>query len=132
MGNIISDRNTATSIMDSQYFNLLVRDWTKLSIRDLRRELSLLEVKFSANNNSLNKVLRSNIRNHRGVASRISFNMPQHGIFLHKGVGKGRPINRPKGAKLWFNPVITRNLPLLADAVADNQANTIVNSFNIH
>lgn len=117
--------------MDSQYFNLLVKDWAKESIRDLRLELSRLDVKFSLNSNSMNKVLRSSVRNYRGVASQISFKMPRHAIFLHKGVGKSRPIISPRGAKPWFNPVISRNLPTLADAVADNQANIIVNAFNI-
>jgi hypothetical protein len=117
--------------MDLQQFNLEVAEWSKVSLRDLRAELTRLNVKYSSNSNSLSKVLRSSVRKSRGMASRISFNMPRHAIFLHKGVGQGRPANRPKGAKPWFNPVIDRNMPDLADKVANGQADLIVNTLNI-
>jgi hypothetical protein len=117
--------------MELQQYNLEVREWTSKSLRDLRSELTRLNVKFSGNKNSMNKILRTSIRNSNGMASRISFKLPQHAIFLHKGVGRGRPVSRPKGAKQWFNPVIDRNIPDLADRVANGQADLIINNINI-
>jgi hypothetical protein len=117
--------------MDFQTYNSEVREWTSLSLRDLKKELVRLNVKFSGTQYSMSKLLRTAVRNQNGLASRISFKMPQHSIFLHKGVGRGRPASNPKGAKEWFNPIIERNLPALADRVANGQADFIINNLNI-
>lgn len=98
------------------------------------------------------------------------FGMPRHAIYVHKGVGRGYPIEvvggpsitRTKAAqklrdrgynksaiantlavsmagkkakkrkpKPWFNPIIDRSLPVLADQVARHDADIIANNIFI-
>lgn len=68
--------------------------------------------------------------------SHIGFSMPKHGVYVHKGVGRGYEMisgrvvrtatgtPRPKERKPeeWFNPVIEKDLPDLAKDLGDAYA----------
>jgi len=73
---------------------------------------------------------------------KIAFKFERHGVFVHKGVGRGYHaagngfVNRtakgpqvhPRIAVEWFNPVLDQHLPELADRLARINADAVVNS----
>lgn len=73
---------------------------------------------------------------------KIAFKFERHGVFVHKGVGRGYVaagngfVNRiAKGPQVhqrvaveWFNPVLDQYLPELADKIAKINADAAVNS----
>lgn len=77
-----------------------------------------------------------------GEIDTISFSFERHGIFVHKGVGRGWEKSGPvvvrtaKGKMTgggrnvveWFNPVIDRNAPELADRIAEVNADAVLNA----
>jgi hypothetical protein len=70
-----------------------------------------------------------------GIISRISYTIPRHMIYVHKGVGRGTKIdqvgNTNRKAKPWFNPVIDANINKLADTVAEELGTEIINKMLI-
>lgn len=76
-----------------------------------------------------------------GAVDRITYSFERHGVFVHKGVGRGyeiqsgmvRRIARSKTTEVrhpaeWFNPVLDQALPELADKLAEINADAIVNA----
>ncbi len=78
-----------------------------------------------------------------GLANYIGFSFEPQGVFVHKGVGRGyqsngngfviRTANNPpkhqeRIAVEWFNPVLDKYLPELADRVAEFNADAAVNA----
>lgn len=70
-----------------------------------------------------------------GLIERISFSFERHGVFVHKGVGRGYKMNggfvlrTAKGPRQkaregvdWFNPIMEQNVPDLADRLAEKFA----------
>jgi hypothetical protein len=87
--------------------------------------------------NSINPSTRQTM----GEIDTISFSFERHGIFVHKGVGrgwemagklvrrtaKGEMKNGGRNTVEWFNPVIEKNAPALADKIAEVNANAVLN-----
>lgn len=71
----------------------------------------------------------------QGLISRVSYSIPRHMIFVEKGVGRGTTIsqvgNTKRVAKPWFNPVIEANIDALADIVAEETGDVIINNLLI-
>lgn len=78
-----------------------------------------------------------------GLANYVGFSFERHGVFVHKGVGRGYESNgngfvtrtaryparvRERIAVEWFNPVLDRNIPKLADEIANINADAAVNA----
>lgn len=86
--------------------------------------------------------IKPSTRQSYGEIDTISFSFERHGIFLHKGVGrgwemtgkvvrrtaKGKMENGGRNAVEWFNPVIDKNVPDLADQIATVNADAVVNA----
>jgi hypothetical protein len=85
--------------------------------------------------------IKPSTRQTMGEIDTISFSFERHGIFVHKGVGrgwemsgklvrrtaKGKMQNGGRNAVEWFNPVIDKNAPALADKIAEVNANAVLN-----
>lgn len=56
----------------------------------------------------------------------VSFTFERHGVFVHKGVGRGGPGSRE--AVEWFNPIIEKYFPELADRITEINANAAVDA----
>jgi hypothetical protein len=85
-----------------------------------------------------------------GSIYRIAFKFPRHGIFIMKGVGRGyvmedgrviRAVRKNNAVytidgsierhpKDWFNPVIEKRLPLLAEKIANHYADRAVDQID--
>jgi hypothetical protein len=82
--------------------------------------------------------IRSKTRQMYGEIDTITYTFERHGVFVHKGVGRGYPISgrgaikNPSGktrvAVEWFNPVLDQNLPELANRIAEVNADAVLNS----
>jgi len=104
----------------------------------LRVAMDTLGIKHSANSKSpqaAQKALKDSYRKSDGLIQRISYQIPRHMIFVHKGVGRGTPIDKVgttgRKAKPWFNPVIEANIDDLGDIVANELGDEIVNNILI-
>ena len=76
-----------------------------------------------------------------GVIDRITYSFERHGIFVHKGVGRGYEMQggfvqrtaKSQSSEVWqpaewFNPVLDQALPELADRLAEINANAVLNA----
>lgn len=123
---------------DIDAFNTDVSKWTKDAKADVISEMNSLGIVHRENSTSpvpAQQALKTSQSKKAGVVSKISFKMPRHMVFVHKGVGRGTKISQVgstnRVAKPWFNPVIERKLDELVDIVAENQMTMILNSILI-
>lgn len=78
-----------------------------------------------------------------GLANYVVFSFERHGVFVHKGVGRGYQSNgngfvtrtaknpaakQERMAVEWFFPVLEKYIPELADRIADINADVAVNA----
>ena len=90
----------------------------------------------------------ANTRLQHGIANRVSIKFERHGVFVHKGVGRGYEMqggmvvrtaksdesvfSKSQGkVRLpyeWFNPVLERTLPELANKLAEINADAVLNA----
>ena len=149
---LMPPRITATSLTNTEVKeqNEAVSKWSSMVQRRLRQSLQ----QFNNGKNStvqrpgrsermLRTSLFSKTKQNYGVIDRVSIQFERHGVFVHKGAGKGYkmqggtvirtakkpiPIPRPRVAVEWFNPILDQSLPELADKLADIGANAVVNA----
>lgn len=115
-------------------FNESVKEWDTNDKQDILSEMDNLNIKHSKNSPNkipLRKALKSALSKKHEMVNKISYKMPRSAVFLHKGVSRGHGINNPRQAKEWFNPVVEKNLPDLADRVADKCGDLVVNALQI-
>lgn len=76
------------------------------------------------------------------MITKIAFKFERHGVFVHKGVGRGYhasgigfvnrtakgPQKHQRVAIEWFNPVLDQYLPELVEKIAQINADAVVNS----
>ena len=99
---------------------------------------------YVRNELSLSKSIKSTTRKHMGAIESISFVFERHGVFVHKGAGRGykvlggvitrvakSPVTKTRQKKEWFNPALDKYLPELADRVATLHANAAVNAVHM-
>ncbi|NQU33711.1 MAG: hypothetical protein HQ521_10790, partial [Bacteroidetes bacterium] len=80
-----------------------------------------------------------------GVSELVSFSFERHGVFVHKGVGRGYELqgnavirtakggmDTPRISVPWFNPVLDLQVPLLANSIAEVNANAALNAVKLH
>ncbi len=136
-----------------QQQNELIQKWTpkvRSALRSSARWFS--DGKFSSpvlrnGGNQIEKKLAASIGSkvgkEFGLANYVGFSFERHGVFVHKGVGRGYQSNGkgfvirtaknpPKGPQRvaieWFNPVLDKYLPELADRIAEINADAVVNA----
>jgi len=89
----------------------------------------------------LSQNLKSRTRKDFGEIFMIGYQFPRHGVFFHKGVGRGwhmqggKVVRVAKGQKKadrkpkeWLNPEIDKRLPKLADDLVELKADAAVNA----
>lgn len=76
-----------------------------------------------------------------GLIDTITYRFERHGVFVHKGVGRGYNANgsfvtrtakgngkRARVAVEWFNPVLDQNLPELAEKIIRVNSDAVIKS----
>jgi hypothetical protein len=149
-----------TEGFDPKLQNDAVNRWASMVVRYLRGSANtFVHGKDSAieRPGRQEKVLADSIyaksRSSYGIIDRASFSFERHGVFVHKGVGRGYEMKgvmvirtareeddpaRHVGAKHykiverkpvdWFNPVLNQTLPELANKLAEINADAVVNA----
>lgn len=132
--------------------NLLVKRW----VPKVRSALKTTTNKFTKGKSTpfvmrgkqqelkLNKSIGSRTGQEYGAIEFVSFRFERHGVFVHKGVGRGYkmsggfvtryakgPASPYRTPTAWFNPVINAYVPQLADAIADLNADATVNAMRL-
>jgi hypothetical protein len=105
-----------------------------------------LEPSIRSNNISGSRLLRSIKNTYQydyGEIFRLGFSFARHGIFIHKGVGRGyhaqggvvvktsRTPGFNRQPKPWFNPVVESHLDELGEIIKVHNETAIVNSSRI-
>lgn len=75
-----------------------------------------------------------------GQIDAIGFTVTKGGVMTSKGVGRGVPVDSAKtnGDKIgrrkknWYNPIIDASIPELAEYVAEQQADALINAIKIN
>ena len=121
-------RSSARWFSDGKSEGMVIRDHGKQIEKKLADSI---DSKFKKEYNAINN---------------ISFQFERHGVFVHKGVGRGyqsngaglvirTAIHPPKKntriAVEWFNPVLDKYVPQLADQIALINTDAAVNATNM-
>ncbi len=88
--------------------------------------------------------ITSKTKRNYGEIDTITYSFERHGVFVHKGVGRGYEaqgglvIRTAKGPQIksrkpveWFNPVLDAYLPELADEIAKVNADAVINAAGV-
>jgi len=118
-------RSSARWFSDGKFESMVIRDGGKQVEKKLAASIS------------------SKVGKEFGLANYVGFSFERHGVFVHKGVGRGYRSNgnglvirtakyparvRERVAVEWFNPILDRNIPILADELANINADAAVNA----
>ena len=143
---------------ETESFNHLVDRWGFKTRAQLKASVAKLSMHGKR---KLVTQLQYQTKKDFGEIDRVIFNFPRHGVFFHKGVGRGYIIvantlmrgqrldkthsaNKPGNAlihpasgplkrhpKDWFNPVFSKAVPALADLIAQTKADHIFDQKNL-
>jgi hypothetical protein len=123
------------AFIDGQKLTTEVKAWAKDNESALKSEAQKLGIIHRSNSTSTTSsvaAIKASVTNRMGIPTKVSFKFARHLVFVHKGVGKGTPIAKAgtgaRRAKEWFEPPIEKNIDKLADIVADNLGESIVNN----
>lgn len=82
----------------------------------------------------LEKTVRSKVYTKQGWIDAVGQSFARKGIFLERGVGRGRPVNSPKAnaaKKEWIKPVLDPAVEELATLLSEKYADLAVQSLRI-
>lgn len=92
----------------------------------------------------LSQNLKTRVKKDFGEIFMVGFQFPRHGVFVHKGVGRGWEMQGGKVVRVatseyrgerepkeWLNPEIDKRLPKLADDIVALKADAVVNATRI-
>lgn len=160
---------------DLNDYNSMIRRWSAMvrrklhgSVLQMRKGKKQTITRGTGSNTRLEFKLKDSLsykpRYDYGQVDSVSYRFERHGVFVHKGVGRGHIMSggivvRGRKASLearkqararnqkaeniilsgpirrqpvdWFNPVIDKNIPELADKVAQMNADAAVNALRL-
>lgn len=134
--------------MENLYLqNDIVKNWGNKVLRLLKfstgRFVKGKRGKVIKNNRAEDKLINSfSLKTHKyyDIIDSLSYKFERHGVFVHKGVGRGYRISGGKVIKYsknhsghreaeeWFNPVLDDKVPELADKIAEVNTDAAVNA----
>jgi hypothetical protein len=135
--------------IDIEGQNKLVKQWTSKVRRKLKGRLgrfsdgkeSMVIRSHGQTEKKLQSSLKSQFGKDFGVIERVRFSFERHGVFVHKGVGRGYKMNggmvtrtakgpqtAPRKPDEWFNPILEKTLPELANRLAELNADAVINA----
>ena len=151
---------TSGADFDAKGQNEAVSKWESMVQRKLRDRTSVfMHGKEGTINRpgrierNLNDSIKSLTKKSYGVIDRVTYTFERHGVFVHKGVGRGYEMQggmvirtaksedpatreptwwgddpRPRLPNEWFNPLLDQTLPELADKLAEINADAALNA----
>jgi hypothetical protein len=143
---------TNNSYFNVQEQNSVIRKWISMVQKRLRITTQSLShgkkgssIHHGRSESKLSLSIKSQTRQDYGVIDRASILFERHGVFVHKGVGKGyqmiggtvvrsakstNPLTM-REPKDWFNPVIAQALPELIQKLEKINADAVVNATSL-
>jgi hypothetical protein len=125
-------RRTAYGFSDPdafKEFNSEVQVFAKKKQRSLK---AILKQKSIYHTGTLQRRTTARAYKLSGVVDRVGFKLLRYGVYVEKGVGKGRKINSGKTKpKPWFNPTIRPALTELSDIAQQHYADVVVRGVRI-
>lgn len=119
--------------------NKRITNWATKTRTELVREIYVQGIRHTRESPSpqaaINSITQKTRKDPFGLINRIGYIIPRHMIYVHKGVGRGTPIEKvgqtSRKPKPWFNPVVERRIGELADIVADELGTDFINNLMI-
>jgi len=122
----------SSNLADYEALNQDVSGWAKGEKRNLKGSLKGQKIRKTG---ELYRKLGARSYKRGGIVDRVGFKLLRRGVFVEKGVGKGRPAGSAKSEqykKPWFNPVIDPAIPELADIAQMHYADISVKQVRIN
>jgi len=142
--------NDPLSLQEMHELNMAVLNWvpkvrsqlktSALKFQDGKTKSFIIRKRPSGNQKESKLYLSVNSRTHKdyGAIDGVGFLFERHGVFVHKGVGRGyhadgsvsvkHPSGNPRHPVEWFNPVVNKHIPELADRLAQISADAVLNA----
>lgn len=119
--------------MEFDKINTRIKELSRESKMALVQEQRKLGMKHSTSDPLTD--IKTRVSYDAGLANRVRYKFKKSGIYVHKGVGKGTPIDKVgqtnRKAKPWFNPVIEKYADLMMEEVADEWVDVAFNKILI-
>lgn len=117
--------------MEIENFNAGIKEWNRKSYQGIRdRYMSLINSPERSGDGF--DSLRYRLGYNYGEIDRIAYKFNRYLVFVHKGVGKGRPAGSNKvKPKEWLNPELDDRVPELADLVIGMKADAALKRIQI-
>lgn len=116
----------------SDNINDIARDWSHDTLSMLLDRINSLQIVDSG---KLFRQTKYRLGYSFGEVEKVAYGFPRYGVFVEKGVGRGRPVgsaSAKKHARQWFNPTLDDALPKLAQRMAEGKADVAVKSIKIN
>lgn len=124
---------------DVNSYNAVINNWKNNTRRRAKGNVLRMTKSEIPSPKPLAQNLGSVARKDSGEIFMVGFQFPRHGVFVHKGVGRGYPmqggkvVRTAKGVqtavrkeKDWLNSEIEKGLPDLADKIVELKADAAV------
>jgi len=105
-----------------------VRAWSNVTAKKMRYRIASLtldeRIRLSQSLR-LESSVKGRVNSRNLELERVSFRFLRHGIFLERGVGRGRPANSAaarRAAKPWIKPILDMEIDELADIISEEYA----------
>lgn len=113
--------------------NSEVAKWAKESAALLKRNVATMSNSskhdYLKYKKTLSQSITSKTNKDFGVVSRISFPFNKYGYFFAVGASRGHKAkSNPRTKQEWYNQVFSQRFDKLADIVAENYADAVINS----
>lgn len=110
----------------TEEINRIITNRSRIIKRKLIAEFRKLNIKHVARSPSpVPSVtqIKDSFKKSIGIINRMTYQFPQHMVFVHKGVGKGTTAAQvgktSRKPKEWFNPIVEEEASVLANQLAD-------------
>jgi hypothetical protein len=111
-----------------------------LQFQDGKTQSFIIRKRKIGNQKEFKLILSLDSRTHHefGAIDGVGFLFERHGVFVHKGVGRGYRADgtvsvkhlsgNSRVPKEWFNPIMQQKVPELADRLAEISADAVLNA----
>jgi hypothetical protein len=111
-----------------------------LQFADGKTQSFIIRKRKIGNQKEFKLILSLDSKTHKEYSSidGVGFLFERHGVFVHKGVGRGykadgtvsvkHPSGNPRQPVEWFNPIMQQKVPELANRLAQISADAVLNA----
>jgi hypothetical protein len=142
--------NNPASMKEIQELNQAILGWipkvrtqlktSALQFADGKTQSFIIRKRKIGNQKEFKLILSLDSKTHKEYSAidGVGFLFERHGVFVHKGVGRGykadgtvnvkHPSGNPRQPVEWFNPIMQQKVPELANRLAQISADAVLNA----